>query len=75
MRWMASQETPSLEPEGILVAVSQLGIGGNLAFLDGEFSGGEYRVFKLSFKDEASMAGRVPHPTDNSNHNDTTTTL
>ena len=43
--------------------------------MDGEFSGGECRVFKLSFNDEASVAVRVPHPTDDSSHDDTIATV
>lgn len=68
---MASHETQNLELKNILAAVSQLKIGGNAPFFDGEFSGGECRVFKLSFKDQASVAIRVPHPTENSSYDDT----
>jgi hypothetical protein len=68
---MDSQEITNLEPKNILAAVSQLGIGGKFPFFDGEFHGGECRVFKLSFKDEASVAVRVPHATNESNHDDT----
>lgn len=58
---MAAHEAPNLEPQNILAAVAQLGIGGNSPFLDGEFAGGECRIFRLSFEDEASVAVRVPH--------------
>ncbi|KAK4071723.1 uncharacterized protein Triagg1_5961 [Trichoderma aggressivum f. europaeum] len=58
---MASRQTQNLEPTSILAAIAELGIGGNGAFLDGEFHGGECRIFKLSFKDHASIAVRVPH--------------
>ena len=72
---MASQKAPNLEPKSILAAVSQTGIGGNFPVLDGGFSGGECRVFNLSFKDEASVAVRMPHATDTSNPDDTIATL
>ncbi|KAH8745786.1 kinase-like domain-containing protein [Diaporthe sp. PMI_573] len=72
---MASRETPNLEPKNILAAVVQLGIGGNVPSVDAEFDGGECRVFKLSFKDEASLAVRVLHPTDDSNHDNTIATV
>ncbi|KND86390.1 hypothetical protein TOPH_08994 [Tolypocladium ophioglossoides CBS 100239] len=68
---MASNETQNLELKNILAAVSQLKIGGNSPFFDGEFNGGECRVFKLSFEDQASVAVRVRHPTDDSSHDDT----
>ncbi|GAB0138832.1 hypothetical protein EsDP_00007054 [Epichloe bromicola] len=68
---MASHETQNLELKNILAAVSQLNIGGNAPFFDGEFNGGECRVFKLSFKDQASIAIRVRHPTENSSYDDT----
>ncbi|EHK21060.1 uncharacterized protein TRIVIDRAFT_202272 [Trichoderma virens Gv29-8] len=63
---MASHHTQNLEPRSILAAVTELGVGGNGAFLDGEFNGGECCVFKLSFEDKASIAVRVSHPTDDS---------
>ncbi|OPB44569.1 hypothetical protein A0O28_0028880 [Trichoderma guizhouense] len=61
---MASYPAQNLEPTNILAAVAELGVGGNGAFLDGEFNGGECRIFKLSFKDQASIAVRVPHQVD-----------
>ena len=48
---------------------------GNCPFLDGEFHGGECRVFKLSFKDEASVAVRVLHPNDDISHDNTLATV
>ncbi|KAI1733646.1 kinase-like domain-containing protein [Xylaria scruposa] len=68
---MASHETPNLEPDNILAAVVQLGIGGNVPSVVAEFNGGECRVFKIRFKDEASLAVRVLHPTDDCNHDNT----
>ncbi|KAL6701593.1 hypothetical protein J3F84DRAFT_12922 [Trichoderma pleuroticola] len=62
---MASRQTQNIEPRNILAAVAELEVGGNGAFLDGEFNGGECRIFKISFKDQASIAVRVPHPTNN----------
>ncbi|KAL6837303.1 hypothetical protein V8C40DRAFT_260322 [Trichoderma camerunense] len=61
---MASYPAQNLEPTNILAAVAELGVGGNGAFIDGEFNGGECRIFKLSFKDQASIAVRVPHQVD-----------
>lgn len=63
---MTSHHTQNLEPRSILDAVAELGVSGNGAVLDGEFNGGECCVFKLSFKDKASIAVRVSHPTDDS---------
>lgn len=59
---MASQAIPDFEPKNIFAAVSQLGITGDCPTLDGEFDGGECRIFKLSFKGEANVAVRVRHP-------------
>ncbi|KAL7786153.1 kinase-like domain-containing protein [Trichoderma afarasin] len=61
---MASYPAQNLEPTNILAAVAELGVGGNGAFIDGEFNGGECRIFKISFKDHASIAVRVPHQVD-----------
>ncbi|KAK0762902.1 hypothetical protein N5P37_004426 [Trichoderma harzianum] len=61
---MASYPAQNLEPTNILAAVAELGVGGNGAFIDGEFNGGECRIFKLSFKDQASIVVRVPHQVD-----------
>ncbi|KAK4064393.1 hypothetical protein Trihar35433_7910 [Trichoderma harzianum] len=61
---MASHPAQNLEPTSILAAVAELGVGGNGAFIDGEFNGGECRIFKISFKDQASIAVRVPHQVD-----------
>lgn len=72
---MASDENAGLEPKNILVAVSQIGIVGHCPFLAGELCGGECRVFKLSFGNEASVAVRVPHPDDNNSHDNTIATL
>ncbi|KAG9249728.1 kinase-like domain-containing protein [Emericellopsis atlantica] len=72
---MASQAIPNIDPKHIFAAVSELGIVGNCPFLDGEYHGGECRVFKLSFKDEASVAVRVPHPNDDSSHDNTIATV
>ena len=69
---MASQENPSFEPKNIFAAVSQIGIAGKSPFLDGEFHGGECRVFKLCFEDVDSMAVRVLHPNDDQGHEDIT---
>jgi hypothetical protein len=67
---MASSD---LEPKNVFAAVSQLGIGGNDPFLDGEFAGGECRIFKLSFRDEAdSLAVRIPHLDPDSNGHEST---
>ncbi|KAL7957692.1 hypothetical protein V8C34DRAFT_314695 [Trichoderma compactum] len=60
---MASHPAQNLEPTSILAAIAELGVGGNGAFIDGEFNGGECRIFKLGFKDQASIAVRVPHHT------------
>lgn len=62
---MASYPAQNLEPTDILAAVAELGVGGNGAFIDGEFNGGECRVFKISFNDQTSIAVRVPHHTNN----------
>ncbi|GAO19841.1 hypothetical protein UVI_02062970 [Ustilaginoidea virens] len=72
---MASQRKFNFEPQNIFAAVSQLGMFGNCPFLDGEFHGGECRVFKLSFKDEASVAVRVLHPNDDISHDNTLATV
>ncbi|PTB81785.1 hypothetical protein M440DRAFT_1444475 [Trichoderma longibrachiatum ATCC 18648] len=57
-----------LDVRNIAAAVSELGVGGNSPFLDGEFSGGECRIFKLSFADHASVAVRVRHASHGTNH-------
>jgi hypothetical protein len=72
---MAAHGNLDFEPQNIFAAVSQIGIVGNCPFLNGEFRGGECRVFKLSFKDEASVAIRVLHPNDDSSHNNTIATV
>ncbi|KAL6794110.1 hypothetical protein J3E68DRAFT_450769 [Trichoderma sp. SZMC 28012] len=61
---MASYPAQNLEPTSILAAVAELGVGGNGAFIDGEFNGGECRIFKISFNNQTSIAVRVPHQVD-----------
>ncbi|KAF3063253.1 hypothetical protein CFAM422_010197 [Trichoderma lentiforme] len=61
---MASHPAQNLEPTSILAAVAELGVGGNGAFIDGEFNGGECRIFKISFNGQTSIAVRVPHQVD-----------
>ncbi|TFB06017.1 hypothetical protein CCMA1212_001423 [Trichoderma ghanense] len=56
------------ELSNIAAAVSELNLGGNEPFLDGEFSGGECRIFKLSFADHASVAVRVRHASHDISH-------
>lgn len=58
---MASpSKTPCLDPENIVAAVAQLGIGGTGPSLDAMFDGGQCRVYKLSFQDRESVAVRAP---------------
>ncbi|KID62145.1 uncharacterized protein G6M90_00g051620 [Metarhizium brunneum] len=51
----------NLDPKAICAAVSHLQLGGNEAFVAGEFHGGECRIFKVSFKDHPSLSVRVGH--------------
>jgi serine/threonine protein kinase len=66
---MALQGGVNFEPHKIFAAVKSTGTVGAGPFLDGEFHGGECRVLKLSFKDEASVAVRVLHPKNSSHDN------
>lgn len=59
---MATLQTPDLSPEAIFAALSGLKVGGSDPFVDGEFQGGECRIFKISFKDQSSLSVRVYHP-------------
>lgn len=73
---MPSHESPSLETDNVIAAVSQLGIGGNSPSVDAEFDGGECRIFKLSFRDQedsSSIAVRVQHPAGGGGNHDGTT--
>jgi hypothetical protein len=62
---MASNERQTFKVENIFTALSRLGISGEAPYLDGEFRGGQCRVFKVSFQDAASLAVRVPLYMDN----------
>ena len=66
---MILQKAPNFNSESILAAVSELGIG-SFPSLDGKFSGDECHVFKISFRDEASVAVRVPHAAGDISHDD-----
>ncbi|KAI0423385.1 hypothetical protein F5Y09DRAFT_327569 [Xylaria sp. FL1042] len=57
---MASSDCLDFEPRKIFAALSELGLRGELPLLDGEFRGGQCRIFKLSFRDKESLAVRVP---------------
>ncbi|KAL7804895.1 kinase-like domain-containing protein [Trichoderma aethiopicum] len=63
-----AHEAGNLQVRNIAAAVTELGLGGSSPFLDGEFSGGECRIFKLSFADHASVAVRVRHASHDTNH-------
>ncbi|OAA39332.1 Protein kinase-like domain protein [Beauveria brongniartii RCEF 3172] len=59
---MDQQAAQNLEPAAICAALSDLHLGGSDPFVDGEFQGGECRIFKISFKDRSSLSVRVNHP-------------
>ncbi|OAQ98533.1 hypothetical protein LLEC1_02774 [Akanthomyces lecanii] len=59
---MSSHDVQNLEPSAICAALSGLQLGGNDPFVDGEFQGGECRIFKVSLKGHPSLAVRVSHP-------------
>jgi hypothetical protein len=59
---MALQRAHNLNPQAIYAALSGLQVGGSDPFVDGEFQGGECRIFKVSFKDGSSVSVRVNHP-------------
>lgn len=59
---MAAPEAQNLDPEAIRAALCQLQLGGTDPFVDGEFQGGECRIFKVRSKDCPSLSMRVRHP-------------
>ncbi|TQV94670.1 Protein kinase-like protein [Cordyceps javanica] len=61
---MAPHRAQNLNPEAICAAVSALQLGSSDPFVDGEFRGGECRIFKVSFKEDLSLSVRVNHPAD-----------
>ncbi|TWU71315.1 hypothetical protein ED733_000171 [Metarhizium rileyi] len=68
---MVSPKTQKFKIKDVVAAVTELRIGRNAPFFAGEFIGGECRIFKLGYEDEASVAVRVRHPTDDSSRDDT----
>lgn len=51
-----------MDQDSLLVALLELGIGGVAPFVDGEFSGGQCKIYKINFRnDNGSLAVRVPH--------------
>lgn len=59
---MALHQVQNLTPGAIFTALSDLELGGSEPYVDGEFQGGECRIFKVSFKDHPSLSVRVCHP-------------
>ncbi len=57
---MTSGDRRNFEANNLFAAIVQLGTNGAEPFLDGEFRGGQCHVFKVSFKNEPSVAVRVP---------------
>ncbi|KAF4434348.1 Protein kinase-like domain protein [Fusarium austroafricanum] len=74
MRW-PHRETQTSSRKISSLPYPRIGIVERCPFLDGEFHGGECRVFKLSFKDQASVAVRVLHSNDDSSHDNTVATV
>jgi hypothetical protein len=63
-----AHEAETLEASNIVAAVSELNLCGKAPYLDGEFSGGECRIFKVSFEDRPSVAVRVRHASHEISH-------
>lgn len=62
---MASNKRQAFKAENIFAALFHLGISGEAPCLDGEFRGGQCHVFRVNFRDAASLAVRVPLYMDN----------
>ncbi len=57
---MTPDDRCNFEANKLFAAITQLGINGAEPILDGEFRGGQCHIFKVSFKNEPSVAVRVP---------------
>src|SRR6266699_5283384 len=57
---MTPDDRCNFEANSLFAAITQIGINGTEPFLDGECCGGQCHIFKVSFKNEPSVAIRVP---------------
>ena len=59
---MPAHEAQNVAPEAICAALCDFQLGGSDPVVDGEFQGGECRIFKVRFQDRPSLSIRVGHP-------------
>ena len=73
---MASlHKAENFRPQHLLAALSQIGINSHSLIIDGQFQGGQCRIFKLSFDDHASISIRTPHLVDEADQEDMIATM